>query len=255
MKNILLITTSLVCLCYGTLCAQPGIVPVHGRISFKKSFMINDEAGFRAYAATFGRYLLAGIAAEGETVNPKGADFVQDEEAFLDFVRSTYSTVTTYAEVHEFGDSVIRSYRTRDGAMISDYMLIHKDRSTYDMQARIDTSFVYIREEPYVYIRYDTVHIEEYRDEVRDILGYPCFRVTLHTIEPEEEGFMAYQEMNKELRPYTEYWVTERIRSLYHPVCRDREILERYYPLEINEYPEHSRSAVTRYTVDTIDIR
>ena len=47
-------------------------------------------------------------------------------------------------------------------------------------------------------------------------------------------------------------WITKDIKTLYHPVLKVKEILENFYPLEINESNNFIEASIRKYTLKEI---
>jgi len=89
--------------------------------------------------------------------------------------------------------------------------------------------------------------IIEYRDETKLILGYECFKVVLKKKFQENLHLTIYD---------VEMYVTEAIKLNYSPVTRYKEILKKYYPLEITRKPRNKVMAeVTTWKIKTIDLK
>lgn len=80
-----------------------------------------------------------------------------------------------------------------------------------------------------------------YRDSLKNINGFDCYKVVI--IDKNSEGFGTYKEM----------YVTDKIKSLYHPLQIRKELIEKYYPLEAKLYSEFLSHKVTRYRVNLIE--
>ena len=52
-----------------------------------------------------------------------------------------------------------------------------------------------------------------------------------------------------------ELWVTESIKSLYHPVINDFQILEKYYPLLIIQYSDEIKGFQTEYKLEKLTFK
>jgi hypothetical protein len=52
-----------------------------------------------------------------------------------------------------------------------------------------------------------------------------------------------------------ELWVTENIKSLYHPVLKYKTILQKYYPLEISESIEEMNGIKKMDIIDKFDLK
>lgn len=92
--------------------------------------------------------------------------------------------------------------------------------------------------------RYDLI---EYRDQTKIILGYKCFKIELK----------KKLQKNSHLTTYDyEMYVTEEIDLNYNPISRDKNILEKYYPLQIIKKPRQEIMAeVTVWEVKQIDLK
>ncbi len=77
--------------------------------------------------------------------------------------------------------------------------------------------------------------IIEDRENKKLVDGYNCFKVTYQFQENKNNADEDYLMFAGNTIYQREMWVTEEIRSLYHPVVFDKSILEKYYPLDILE--------------------
>ncbi|WP_420573640.1 hypothetical protein [Kordia sp.] len=68
----------------------------------------------------------------------------------------------------------------------------------------------------------------EYRNETKLILGYKCFKVLMRQKSKHNPNFPFYD---------FELYVTEEINLNYNPISRYKQILGKYYPLEITKKP------------------
>lgn len=93
----------------------------------------------------------------------------------------------------------------------------------------------------------DNFEIIEYRNETKLILGYQCFKVLVR------KKFQS----NLHLTIYDiEMYVTEDIKVSYSPITRSKEILDKYYPLEITRKPRNEVMAeVIIWKIKTIDLK
>ncbi len=157
---------------------------------------------------------------------------------------------TTYHHIYE--DSLIRSYQSNNGDIIGDYTLIDQKKSTFVMQAKIDRSMIYIQPEPYVYVKNKDIAITEFRNQRKNIQGYDCFKVIYKYKIDGEDGDLPPALANE--FQTTEFWVTEKIQSLFHPVCREKEILVKYFPLQIIESSPFFKGMITAKTLKSITI-
>ncbi len=127
---------------------------------------------------------------------------------------------------HRYRDSLIISYKTQEDKMIGDYTVISTNNGTYSMLAKKDSSTFYMKNKPYFFIKESGFEIIEYRNIKKEIAGFECFKVVVRVLEntPNTKEYITYN-----------LFVTEKISSLYHPTFNIKSVLEKYYPLEINE--------------------
>ena len=113
----------------------------------------------------------------------------------------------------------------------------------------------------------DNIILEEYRDTTKIIEGIECYKVSLNytylTKEmykaqlPQEDDdeffFQLFGSMmqNKEIN--MEMWVTDKIKSIYHPILKVKEINEKYYPLEIEMKSSDSEGVLYLYTISELN--
>lgn len=94
-----------------------------------------------------------------------------------------------------------------------------------------------IEEYPYIFEKIKDLKIQEFRKEKKKIQGIECFKIRcLYSQITEYEKFDEVSSFPDEIDHIeSEIWVTENIKSTYHPAFKVKEILEKYYPLEIIE--------------------
>ncbi|WP_449388473.1 hypothetical protein [Chryseobacterium lineare] len=100
----------------------------------------------------------------------------------------------------------------------------------------------------YIFDKIKSLKIKEFRKDRKSIQGVECFRIKCsysRIIEHQKED-------NGEKIPDDIYkieadmWVAEEIKSIYHPAFKVREILEKYYPLYIEEKSSQSPGMIRK---------
>lgn len=85
--------------------------------------------------------------------------------------------------------------------------------------------------------------IDEYKNETKTIKGLKCFRVVMYYFDLEmPSGF-------KSLLNIMELWVTEDIKSKFHPFIKSNEILEKYFPLQVKHTIKDVEGMYTSYEI------
>lgn len=215
-------------LCSCVLSAQntKTITPKTGNIVFLRKKNVDNES-FDSSSGKFRNALKAEAIAEGITDT---AMINQVVNMTLNEMKSVKEDV--YKAHFKFMDSVIVSYKTMNNKVIGDYTVIDRAKGTYTMLAKKDSLFRYMMNSPYEYSD-SKVTIKEYPNETKIINGYKCFKIIVAANDfPDNADVPAEL---KDSQTITEMWVTRQIQCLYHPVIRYKDILQKYYPLEISE--------------------
>lgn len=85
--------------------------------------------------------------------------------------------------------------------------------------------------------------IEEYKNETKIIHDYNCYKVVMYYFDLEmPPGFIS-------LLNIMELWVTEDIKSNFHPFIKSNEILEKYFPLQVKHTVKDVEGMYTSYEI------
>lgn len=131
--------------------------------------------------------------------------------------------------------------------------LININKSTYTPLDDSTTLVLETTPVKYEYAIENNPKIIEYRDEYKMIDGYRCFKIvyeqlldnttiTDKDITPPEIGYTIKKVL----------WVTESIKTMFNPICREKSILEKYYPLEISYSDSLHKDVITTYKLKSI---
>ncbi len=89
-----------------------------------------------------------------------------------------------------------------------------------------------------------------------NIIGNNCYKAIATYTEIEEAvndpEFPEFNKPEEYIEVKLEMWVTKDIKTLYHPVLKVKEILENFYPLEINESNNFIEGSIRKYTLKEI---
>ncbi|TCC94281.1 hypothetical protein EZ428_05760 [Pedobacter frigiditerrae] len=156
-------------------------------------------------------------------------------------------------------DTIIKSYITNADTLVGDYTVISIKKSTFVIHAEKDVLKTVTSSEDFAFSKNNEVMIQEFRKERKVINGYNCFKVIykykIDFSDVEEVdgvdilGILGVDQINT-----TEFWVTEKIQSLFHPICKEKEILEKYYPLEILQETSFFKGMKMFYTLKSISL-
>ncbi|WP_271769008.1 hypothetical protein [Aquimarina algiphila] len=92
--------------------------------------------------------------------------------------------------------------------------------------------------------------ITEYRNDTKVIHGYNCFKILLEINNP----VPIAKELPRVKEKYIMY-VTEEIIFKYHPIIRYKEVLEKYYPLEVIETSDLIEGYEKIYTLTEMTLK
>ncbi|WP_294284761.1 hypothetical protein [uncultured Chryseobacterium sp.] len=97
--------------------------------------------------------------------------------------------------------------------------------------------------------------ISEDKKNKKIIKGYDCYKVIYEYKENNENADDDYSKYAENTIYQQEMWVTDKIKSLYHPIVFDKAILEKYYPLEILETQNDIRGFERRFRLEKIELK
>lgn len=169
----------------------------------------------------------------------------------ITFVSETSGLSFTFQ--HIFKDTLIVNSQKVQGVWV--HNLINTNNSDY-VPLDDSTNLVWATKPTnYEYSFENNPKIVEYRNEHKIIAGYKCFKVTY------EQLLDKTTITDKSITPpeiaYTikkEFWVTEKIKTKFNPICRERTILEKYYPLEISYTDTLLPGIFTNYKLKSISL-
>ena len=86
------------------------------------------------------------------------------------------------------------------------------------------------------------------------INGYECYKVKYEYKENNEDANQDYKAYAVNIIYKREMWVTDKIKSLFHPIILGKSILEKYYPLEILETQNDIKGFERRFILNEITL-
>lgn len=249
------------------------ISPKNGKIIFLKKEVIIDKEKYKESLKTFipklMQHSIKSVVKErelnGEKVDSTNLDTLSgmfmDEsmtELFMtDFLNNDDGKLLKYHHIHK--KDKIYEYVTSFDYPTKDYYKFIDTKTGLEKNVSHDSITVVKPEEPYNYSYDKIIKLEEFKNEIREINGFKCFKVLLEykSGENADEGlddqdYISFVNSTKQTK---ELWVTENIQSLYHPVLKYKSILEKYYPLEISEFSEAMNGIKTMYVIDEFDLK
>lgn len=110
------------------------------------------------------------------------------------------------------------------------------------------------KEYDYYYSNNKIIEIKENKKETKKVNGFDCFKVIYTFIEDGLDETDEFANFMKKYPQTREIWVTNKIKSPFHPIVREKEIIEKYYPLEIKQYSKEFKGIEENYTITTFSL-
>ncbi|WP_296151647.1 hypothetical protein [uncultured Flavobacterium sp.] len=220
------------------------IVPKSGTIVFVSKNIVTDEKLYEESFNNFKAYIISAYAEGIIKVNSlTGSRYPYDSGTLeIDFnvFYPLNDKTRTYKYFQEFNGSSIYHYKTLNDDMLNKIQIDINTGSTDDVFRDFE------------YYSHDLItDIKEFPKEIKTINGYKCFKV-IYVL---KKGVSpAFDDFTTGHVDYRELWVTDKIKCAYHPVISDKLILEKYYPLEINEYFNVLKGYVKKYELIKLEI-
>ncbi|WP_026705424.1 hypothetical protein [Flavobacterium soli] len=261
-KNIILICLFIASVAYSQ---NSVIVPKKGKVTFGRQESITDELQYKESVKAFLSEATKSVVREKEDMDePIDSSKVEsvlkmlNDQSTLDFLVSEFMKIEDDMSVkfhHIYSDETIYEYVSSFDFPTKDYYLVINTKSSLIKSIDNDSITVLAENKPYEYSKDEIIRVEEFRNETKEIYGFKCFKVILEFKSGqdinEDEDFISLMNSKKQTK---ELWVTESIKSLYHPVLKYKAVLEKYYPLEVSEFSEVMNGHKIVYTITEFDL-
>jgi hypothetical protein len=228
------------------------IVPTSGAIVFSCKSIIHDQGLYDKSKKEFSKALvnslkeeivieqqLKGLVVDTVKINQH---FKNNGHAITQLFESEVLNKSDYTIHHEFKDSIATKHETRNGSATS-FLEINTKTRIFKNE---------FTEDYYDYSDNTIIDITEFKKETKTIHNYKCFKVIYTYREADVSDFSTLMSNYKTTR---EMWVTDKIKTNLHPIVNDREIISKYYPLEITETSEMSKGKTTHYKIESCTLK
>lgn len=149
---------------------------------------------------------------------------------------------------HLYDDNIIKSTVQNDYGLENTVDIIDIKNHTFN-RVLLPDSIKIIEDFPF-YINKKLKTLKEFKKEKRNIAGYKCFKIIYEYYEvSDEEEDEGYAKFAKDKFYTLEIWVTNEIKSSFHPIIKEKQILDKYYPLEIIETDSTLKGLVKKYSL------
>ncbi|NJM79936.1 MAG: hypothetical protein HC854_10520 [Flavobacterium sp.] len=261
MKNIAFIILFITSIAYSQ--TKKTIVPTTGAIVFKMEAIISDTI---KYQKSYDR--LSSMMIDYQIEKENANTFVNIDTSKVNQIKKTFKSILhreiknkilnkdaeSFKYHQKFHNNLIINYITSNDKIISDISIINPKLKLLKIVAS-DSISIISENKNYSYNKNEIVEIKEFKKEKRIIKGYTCFKVVVSYKEFQQNDIDFNNFMHQNYIQKRELWVTTQIKCNYHPVINEKEILLKYYPLEIIESTENIEGFVTKYLIEKIDIK
>ncbi len=208
---------------------------------FVKESIVENEEEFALSMSAFKNKLRVSVLHEREEdglfVDSTQLDIML--ESMMPMLRNQFEATTRIYNHFKLQDSLIISYQKIDDEIIGDYTVIDRNNYITYKLAKKDSIFKY-SERPYSY-NDKSIVVKEQRDRIKVINGYRCFKISFTDTEDIDDEFLTTVQTQYEL------YVTDEINLGFHPFFKYKQILSKYYPLEITERDDLIKGRYTIY--------
>ena len=243
--------------------AQKTIIPKTGSVVFEKAQKVTNQMLYDSTITIFHnkiekvlkKQMIEEFEKQGMVYDDNSIEVLLSNSVKAFSFELTNEVVEKY---HIFKDSIITAYRKVNNAIQGDYQLINQNQNTYNIRAKIDSTFIPIKDKLYEHLKEDHISITEYKDQVKTINGFDCYKVIIikdEVVNANEEDISFFKDVFETMQTQYVLYVTESIKCKYHPVIMYKSILEKYYPLEIRKYSMPIEGVETIYLLKEFSIK
>lgn len=190
-------------------------------------------------------------ASKTENSTLKSIESEVNESIKQDLIKK-YSHVKKKEYVFKFLDSIILYYNNDRY-----YEAINRKTNLVDRYITNDSTKINKESsKSYKYFNEKNLSIStvEYRDSVKKIKGYNCYKVIFSIGSSKELKSInrEFYELSNHIKEKYELYVTDKIKLKYHPTFKYKSILDKYFPLEIKKSSNLFEGVYTQYKLVNI---
>ncbi|MEY8868536.1 hypothetical protein [Gaetbulibacter jejuensis] len=134
---------------------------------------------------------------------------------------------------------------------LENFKIINSLKETYDLYSSKDSTLI-SKNLKYKFNNSKDYNIIEYKDSIKTIHGFNCFKVIIKELDKRSFNDIGFQEISPNSFIYKEMYVTDEFNSIYYPLTINKDILNEYFPLEVKIYSDILKGKVTLLTTQTI---
>jgi hypothetical protein len=239
------------------------IVPTSGTITFEKREKITDTLLYKKSISELNikikdalkKTVLKEREEMGELADSTIINEIINMEGIISFEDFLFQKKDKFTFNHKYSGKEISYYVTLDEKFLNSFKTINVTDINKAINDRNSSQIANedFGDSPFLYSKIKILNISEFPKVIRKIEGYKCFKVVL-TYKPNETK-SDYDFFINDYKQYKELWVTKEIKTPFHPVVKEKELLEKYYPLEIIEYSDEIKGMKTIYSLKKITLQ
>lgn len=237
--------------------SQKSFTPTKGEIVFKEISKITDRKAFdeslEISKQNFKKTLKNSLLKEASNVGKEEIEQMVSQNAeMLETLMFPQDSSQVYK--YKFDNYKIISSNLADEEFLGRYNVINLQKDLSTTHSKADSTTIY-GERNYPYSRNILIKTIVDRKSRKLIGNYDCYKVIYEYKENNKERDEDYLDYLKNTIYKREMWVTDKIKSLYHPVIYEKEILQKYYPLDILETQNDIKGFERRFILEKITLK
>lgn len=234
--NLIIFRILVLIICNSLYSQNKTIVPINGTIVFEKKEIITDTL---LYKNSFGKNTDAMlIEMRKEVLKERGYENSKIPDSLnqqINQMLEMMKSILLQEIISDEANSILKYHHSYKNTEIEEFISTNGEYG----EKKLLTNFDDFENESLWAI----TGVEENRKETKIIKDFKCFKVVIYYFNLEEPpGFNS-------LLNVIELWVTEDIKSKFHPYIKCKEILEKYYPLHIKHTVKGVEGMHTDYEI------
>ncbi|WP_431496494.1 hypothetical protein [Flavobacterium sp.] len=227
------------------------IVPQSGTIVFSCKMDITDLVLFNQSKKDFKKEFLKDMK-ETLIIERRFAGIPVDTLKVSQFIKSNEVAFSQLFDSSTMDDDNVKFCLQYQDTMVKKYKIKNDfEEEVLNINAKTRMFEHDFTEQLFDYSENNIKEVKEYRKSTKKINGYKCFKIIYTFSEPDLSEYSSLMSSYTNTR---EMWVTDKIKSDFHPIINDREIIMQYYPLEILEYSDMVKGVKKIYKLESINI-
>lgn len=218
------------------------IVPRNGAIVFEKKEIITDTLLYKnSYTKIFDK---VSLEMRKEVLKERGYENISIPDSINQQLKQIFEMTNSFVLQEMFSNKhkdIIKFHHIYNHAEIEEFI---STNDQYVEKKKITNSTDFQNDDLLA-----ISGIEEFKKETKIIKNFKCFKVVMYYFDLEmPPGFIS-------LLNIMELWVTEDIKSNFHPFIKSNDILEKYFPLQAKHSIKDIEGMYTSYEITDFSLK